>query len=110
MLWSYSLYLFICQFFFVLILALILVLVDYALERKTSGNPMQISSVLILVLVDYALEQDLTKMKQLKKICFNPCFSGLCFGAIMQMPTKTFQELVLILVLVDYALEHPTDD
>ena len=56
---------------------------DFIQKRKKT-------SVLILVLVDYALEQILHLMIYQVDFGFNPCFSGLCFGAINSITYAIF--------------------
>ena len=68
----------------ILFLVLILVLVDYALERSRWGRYCTFRRVLILVLVDYALERLSYSFNNIFQSGFNPCFSGLCFGADIQ--------------------------
>ena len=63
----------------------ILVLVDYALEPIQEVISDVQGWVSILVLVDYALEQYQKTNFKHQMTCFNPCFSGLCFGAIAEI-------------------------
>ncbi len=59
--------------------------------------------------MDYALELRQFGGVVMYETRFNPCFSGLCFGARREEFEYQCKKRVLILVLVDYALELALD-